>query len=71
MCLPIGRRVSLTNLPYTIRNTDYMAEFNVTLKEEKTRMRISDEIQKKRANKPVWVALPDRPVTTQRQYCLW
>ncbi|KAJ4360894.1 39S ribosomal protein L22, mitochondrial [Didymosphaeria variabile] len=47
------------------------AKFNVLLKEEKTRMRISDEIKKKRANKPLWVPLPDRPVTTQRQYCLW
>lgn len=45
--------------------------FSVILKEEKTRMRISEEIKKKRASKKLWVALPDRPVTAQRQYCLW
>ncbi|CAE7013184.1 RplV [Pyrenophora teres f. teres] len=45
--------------------------FSVLLKEEKTRMRISDEIKKKRDNRKLWVALPDRPVTSQRQYCLW
>jgi hypothetical protein len=45
--------------------------FSFLLKEEKTRMRISDEIKKKRENRKLWVALPDRPVTAQRQYCLW
>ncbi|KAF1833443.1 ribosomal protein L22 [Decorospora gaudefroyi] len=45
--------------------------FSVLLKEETTRMRISDEIKKKRDNRKLWVALPDRPVTSQRQYCLW
>ncbi|KAI4954479.1 hypothetical protein J4E91_002192 [Alternaria rosae] len=45
--------------------------FSVLLKEEKTRLRISDEIQKKRDNRKLWTALPDRPVTSQRQYCLW
>ncbi|KAF2449975.1 ribosomal protein L22 [Karstenula rhodostoma CBS 690.94] len=47
------------------------SKFNVLLKEEKTRMRVSEEIKKKRANKPLWLPLPDRPVTAQRQYCLW
>jgi hypothetical protein len=45
--------------------------FTVLLKEEKTRMRISEEIKKKRDNRKLWTALPDRPVTAQRQYCLW
>ncbi|KAH6633504.1 ribosomal protein L22/L17 [Boeremia exigua] len=45
--------------------------FTFLLKEEKTRMRISDEIKKKRDNRKLWVALPDRPITAQRQYCLW
>jgi len=45
--------------------------FTLLLKEEKTRMRISDEIKKKRDNRRLWTALPDRPVTSQRQYCLW
>ncbi|KAL6709269.1 39S ribosomal protein L22, mitochondrial [Coniothyrium glycines] len=45
--------------------------FSFLLKEERTRMRISEEIKKKRDNRKVWVALPDRPVTSQRQYCLW
>ncbi|KAL5116903.1 39S ribosomal protein L22, mitochondrial [Pleosporales sp. CAS-2024a] len=45
--------------------------FTVLLKEEKTRMRISEEIKKKRDKRKLWTALPDRPVTAQRQYCLW
>ncbi|RAR16066.1 ribosomal protein L22 [Stemphylium lycopersici] len=45
--------------------------FSVLLKEEKTRMRLSDEIKKKRDNRKLWVALPDRPITSQRQFCLW
>lgn len=45
--------------------------FSVLLKEEKTRMRLSEEIKKKRDNRKLWVALPDRPITSQRQYCLW
>ncbi|KAF1922752.1 ribosomal protein L22 [Didymella exigua CBS 183.55] len=51
--------------------THRTTSFTFLLKEEKTRMRISDEIRKKRANRKLWVALPDRPVTAQRQYCLW
>lgn len=34
-------------------------------------MRVSEEIKKKRDNRKVWTALPDRVVTAQRQYCLW
>ncbi|KAF2875721.1 hypothetical protein BDV95DRAFT_562449 [Massariosphaeria phaeospora] len=45
--------------------------FSVLLKEEKTRVRLSDERRQKRAARKVWVALPDRPVVAQRQYCLW
>ncbi|KAJ4337213.1 39S ribosomal protein L22, mitochondrial [Didymella glomerata] len=51
--------------------THRTTSFSFLLKEEKTRMRISEEIKKKRANRKLWVALPDRPVTAQRQYCLW
>ncbi|KAI4240310.1 MAG: hypothetical protein LQ352_007668 [Teloschistes flavicans] len=43
----------------------------VRLKEEATRIRLMDEREQKRQKKKVWVALPDRPVTAQRQYCLW
>ncbi|KAL8801268.1 MAG: hypothetical protein Q9182_004575 [Xanthomendoza sp. 2 TL-2023] len=43
----------------------------VRLKEETTRIRLMDEREQKRQRKKVWVALPDRPVTAQRQYCLW
>ncbi|KAL8638762.1 MAG: hypothetical protein Q9228_004114 [Teloschistes exilis] len=42
----------------------------VRLKEEATRIRLMDEREQKREKKKVWVALPDRPVTAQRQYCL-
>ncbi|KAL9021599.1 MAG: hypothetical protein Q9185_001247 [Variospora sp. 1 TL-2023] len=43
----------------------------VRLKEEATRIRLMDEREQKRQRKKVWTALPDRPVTAQRQYCLW
>lgn len=51
--------------------THRTTSFSFLLKEENTRVRISDEIKKKRANRKPWLALPDRPVTAQRQYCLW
>ncbi|KAF2703264.1 ribosomal protein L22 [Pleomassaria siparia CBS 279.74] len=51
--------------------THRLTSFSVLLKEERTRIRISEEIKKKRASRKVWVPLPDRPVTAQRQYCLW
>ncbi|KAL9116277.1 MAG: hypothetical protein Q9187_007198 [Circinaria calcarea] len=43
----------------------------VLLKEEATRIRLAEEREQKRQKKRVWVPLPDRPVTAQRQYCLW
>ncbi|KAL8933892.1 MAG: hypothetical protein Q9216_006167 [Gyalolechia sp. 2 TL-2023] len=43
----------------------------VRLKEEATRIRLMEEREEKRQRRKVWVALPDRPVTAQRQYCLW
>ncbi|KAL8696262.1 MAG: hypothetical protein Q9201_007746 [Fulgogasparrea decipioides] len=43
----------------------------VRLKEEATRIRLMEEREQKRQRKKVWVPLPDRPVTAQRQYCLW
>ncbi|KAL8774587.1 MAG: hypothetical protein Q9209_000960 [Squamulea sp. 1 TL-2023] len=42
----------------------------VRLKEEATRIRLMDEREQKRQRKKVWLPLPDRPVTAQRQYCL-
>ena len=44
---------------------------SILLKEEKTRIRLAKEREEKRLRKKVWVQLPDRPVTVQRQYCLW
>ena len=48
---------------------------SVMLKEEKTRTRERTEKEakalKKRMGKSMWVHLPDRPVTTQRQHVLW
>ncbi|MCJ1471471.1 54S ribosomal protein L22, mitochondrial [Lambiella insularis] len=43
----------------------------VLLKEEATRIRLSEEREEKRKRKRAWVPLPDRPVTAQRQYCMW
>ncbi|KAL8921070.1 MAG: hypothetical protein Q9172_004224 [Xanthocarpia lactea] len=42
----------------------------VRLKEEATRIRLMDEREQKRQRKKVWLPLPDRPVTAQRQFCL-
>ncbi|KAF2137221.1 uncharacterized protein K452DRAFT_278869 [Aplosporella prunicola CBS 121167] len=44
---------------------------SVVLKEEATRIRLSQEKQKKRDNRKVWQPLPDRPVTRQRQHLMW
>ena len=44
---------------------------SVVLKEEATRIRQADDREAKRLRKKVWVPLPDRPVTAQRQYPLW
>ncbi|QDS67939.1 hypothetical protein FKW77_008783 [Venturia effusa] len=43
----------------------------VLLKEEATRVRLSEEKRKKFENRKLWLHLPDRPVTAQRQYPLW
>ncbi|TID17436.1 ribosomal protein L22 [Venturia nashicola] len=43
----------------------------VLLKEEATRVRLSEERKKKFENRKLWLHLPDRPVTAQRQYPLW
>lgn len=47
------------------------AGISVLLKEEATRIRLAEEREHKHQNRKVWVPLPDRPVTAQRQYPLW
>ncbi|MCJ1285024.1 54S ribosomal protein L22, mitochondrial [Xylographa opegraphella] len=54
---------------YTLRPPT--TSITVLLKEEATRIRLSEEREEKRKLKKAWVPLPDRPVTAQRQYCLW
>ena len=48
---------------------------SVVLKEEKTRLRLKAEkeakVLRKRMGKNMWVQLPDRKVTMQRQHLLW
>jgi hypothetical protein len=48
-----------------------MAEITVILKEEATRIRLSQERHEKLRNRKLWLHLPDRPITLQRQYPLW
>lgn len=43
----------------------------VVLKEEVTRVRLHKERETKAAKKKVWVQLPNRPITAQRQYYSW
>ncbi|KAF2092162.1 ribosomal protein L22 [Saccharata proteae CBS 121410] len=56
-------RVNMLRLPKT--------SISVLLKEEATRIRLSEEMHKKRDNRKVWVHLPDRPIQQQSQYNLW
>ena len=60
-------RVYTMHLPHT--------GISVLLKEEKTRMRERAEKEakalKKRMGKNMWIHLPDRKITTQRQHLLW
>jgi ribosomal protein L22 len=51
--------------------SDWWIGISVVLKEEATRARLLKEREEKRAKRKTWVALPDRPVTAQRQYALW
>ncbi|KAI9712202.1 MAG: hypothetical protein M1812_006936 [Candelaria pacifica] len=44
---------------------------SILLKEEATRVRISEEIKEKRRKRKLWVHLPNRPITAQRQYYSW
>ncbi|KAH6674293.1 mitochondrial large ribosomal subunit [Halenospora varia] len=44
---------------------------SLVLKEEKTRIREHEERQKKIENRKVWVQLPSRPITAQRQFYSW
>ncbi|CAD6567225.1 MAG: 54S ribosomal protein L22, mitochondrial [Alectoria sarmentosa] len=55
--------VNRLRLPYT--------SISVVLKEEATRIRQAVDRETKRQRKKVWVPLPDRPITAQRQYPLW
>ncbi|KAL2418204.1 Large ribosomal subunit protein uL22m [Exophiala dermatitidis] len=60
-------RTNVLHPPYT--------GISVLLKEEKTRMRQAAEKEakslRKRMGKNMWVHLPDRKITTQRQHLLW
>ncbi|KAH7062657.1 mitochondrial large ribosomal subunit [Macrophomina phaseolina] len=56
-------RINILRLPTT--------SISVVLKEEATRIRQSEEMQQKRANRKLWVQLPDRPIQQQRQHLLW
>lgn len=43
----------------------------IVLKEEVTRIRLDQERQKKADKRKVWVQLPNRPISSQRQYYSW
>ncbi|KAI4272598.1 MAG: hypothetical protein LQ337_005188 [Flavoplaca oasis] len=60
-------------LPYGLSSKFSLTIIGITvrLKEEATRIRLMEEREQKRQRKRVWLPLPDRPVTAQRQYCLW
>lgn len=48
-----------------------MTDIAVILKEEATRLRMHAEKEEKFKNRKVWVQLPNRPITAQRQYYSW
>lgn len=56
-------RIDRLRLPQT--------SISVLLKEEATRVREHRERVEKENNKKLWMPLPDRPVTEQRQYYCW
>ncbi|KAK8218513.1 ribosomal protein L22/L17 [Phyllosticta capitalensis] len=56
-------RVNIMRLPKT--------SISVVLKEEATRIRQHKEREEKKANRKVWVHLPDRVIPTQRQHVMW
>ena len=56
-------RIDRLRLPQT--------SISVLLKEEATRVREHHDRVAREKNKKVWTALPDRPVTEQRQYYCW
>lgn len=43
----------------------------MVLKEEATRIRQHHEREEKKHNRKLWVQLPNRPITAQRQYYSW
>ncbi|KAI4218317.1 MAG: hypothetical protein LQ349_008766 [Xanthoria aureola] len=72
----VGRGSYGRDYDYRARGATYLlrppeTSITVRLKEEATRIRLMDEREQKRQRKRVWLPLPDRPVTAQRQYCLW
>ncbi|KAK8175592.1 hypothetical protein IWX90DRAFT_424663 [Phyllosticta citrichinensis] len=56
-------RVNVMRLPST--------SISIKLKEEATRIREYKEREEKKANRKVWVHLPDRVIPTQRQHVMW
>ncbi|KIV98587.1 uncharacterized protein PV09_09621 [Verruconis gallopava] len=53
------------------RHKHRTAKITVLLKEEATRVRQWQEREEKLKNRKLWLHLPDRPITLQRQYPLW
>jgi len=56
-------QISMMNNPTT--------SLSVVLKEEATRIRLHSEREEKINNQKVWVQLPNRPITAQRQHYSW
>jgi len=72
----VGRGMYTTSPEYRARGRVNMlrhpfTSISVLLKEEATRIRLSEQKQKKKQNRRLWLHLPDRPITMQRQYPLW
>ncbi|KAG0652003.1 54S ribosomal subunit [Hyphodiscus hymeniophilus] len=51
--------------------TNPTTSLSVVLKEEATRIRLHQEREEKIKNRKVWVQLPNRPITAQRQHYSW
>ncbi|KAF8865155.1 putative 54S ribosomal protein L22, mitochondrial [Acephala macrosclerotiorum] len=54
---------------YLLKNRT--TSLSLVLKEEKTRIRQHNEREQKAQKKKLWVQLPNRPITAQRQYYSW
>jgi len=71
-----GKGLFGTTMDHRARGQIYVMKnrttsLTVVLKEEATRIRLHKERETKEKNRKVWVQLPNKPITAQRQFYSW